>query len=60
MDVLQATMAVIYIAKEIMQYYESKKEMTEEKLASLIAGNLIKLDKTIEIIKADIAKYGGK
>jgi cell division protein ZapA (FtsZ GTPase activity inhibitor) len=58
MDIVQATMAAILLAKEIRQIMESGKEITEEQLAILIAGNLVKLPLTIKTIQDEIAKYG--
>ena len=58
MDPIQATMAGIMIAREIIQLINSNKEIAEEQLAVLIAANLLKLDSTVQTIKAEMAKYG--
>ncbi len=55
MDPIQAIMAGMFLAKEIMQLINSQKEITEEQLALLIAGNLVKLQTTIDTIKAEMA-----
>ena len=58
MDILQATMAGIMIAREIRQLYEATKDISEEQLATLIAANLVRLDSTIATIKAELKRYG--
>ena len=58
MDLLQATMAGILLAREILQIINSQKTISEEHLATLIAANLMKLETAIQNIKAQMAKYG--
>lgn len=58
MDIIEATMAGIMLAREIIQLINSNKEITEEELAVLIASGLLKLDSTVQTIKAEMAKYG--
>lgn len=60
MDIIEATMAGIMLAREIIQLINSNKEITEEELAVLIASGLLKLDSTVQTIKAEMAKYGAE
>lgn len=58
MDPLQATMAGILIAREIIHLIKTEQDITEERLAALIASNLVKLDAIVKIIKDEMARYG--
>lgn len=58
MDPIQAAMAGIFIAREIIQLINSGQAISEEQLSVLIASNLIKLDTTVATIKGEMAKFG--
>lgn len=58
MDPVQATMAGILIAREIIHLIKTEQDITEERLATLIASNMVKLDAIVKIIKDEMARYG--
>lgn len=58
MGLLEATLAGLVISREIIQLINSQKDITEEQLTALIAGNLVKLAPIIAILKAEMVKYG--
>lgn len=58
MELFEATLVGLVIAREVIQLINSKKDITEEQLTALVASNLVKFSVTIATIKAEMAKYG--
>ena len=59
MDPLQATMAAILIVKEIRQYMEAQRELSDEELIKIVLRNTIGIESAVATARAEMEKYKG-